>query len=926
MAESNSRRERDLVLDPISYVYVQDLTKGRVDVHVGPHKTSLSNTDQPVIFDSRRKSFVEANLDEAIQKCIIAPEGWYIVLKNPSSDEKLPHPIGGNTSPPDLAIGNKVNIPGPVSFPLWPGQMTRTVQGHHLRSNQYLLVRVYNEKSAQDNWDQAVIKPAADSQPVPVTPITAAVDALKDDASEDVRKKAEAKDLKATETVQKKADTKKATETSSGDSPSLRVMGDVKPEDLGVGNLFIIEGTGVSFYIPPTGIEVVPDDDGSMVRQAVTLESLEYCILLDEDGEKRYERGPSVVFPKPTEKFMANTGGNEKFRAIELNEVSGVYLKVIKPYKEGNKQYKEGDELFITGNEQMIYFPRPEHAIIKYGEEKIHFAVAIPEGEARYIMSRLHGDIKLKKGPCMYLGDPRKEVIIKRILKPSQVDLWFPGNDEAKQHNEVLNEVLLSNKGNYLSDKDYETTVSASIGAEKLGTRAMYAGRKGLTADTFMGDEVNRRKKFTQPRSITLDTKYDGAVMIDVWTGYAIKIVSKSGDRRVVVGPKTVLLQYDESLEAFELSTGKPKNTDTVMSDVYLRVQNNKISDIISAETKDPCEISIKVSYRVNFEGKPEKWFDVDNYVKFLCDHVRSIVKNTIRKMSIQEFNADPYDIVRDAIIGKPVLVEEAVYDRPETAEGEEQAAQELVTPAVYGPRPGRPFEENGMRIYEVEVLTIRIQDRDIQKMIDEGQKNAVRQAIEVTSAEENLKAESQKEDIKVELATKRDGANEVLNKLDKKDIERDRSRILELEKTEDAIESSRQDRETAATAHETKLVELKREAKRLDLELADSFEGKKLARVIQELQERANSAVKRGQVVQPELVAALQALAQTGALESMAEHLAPLSLVKGQSLAGVLSSLLEGSPLEGFLGRLDNMKLGRPPLEDLDDYEANSQ
>ena len=30
--------------------------------------------------------------------------------------------------------------------------------------------------------------------------------------------------------------------------------------------------------------------------EAVTLERLEYCILLDEDGNKRYIRGPAVVF------------------------------------------------------------------------------------------------------------------------------------------------------------------------------------------------------------------------------------------------------------------------------------------------------------------------------------------------------------------------------------------------------------------------------------------------------------------------------------------------------------------------------------------------------------------------------------------------------------------------------------------------------
>ena len=54
-----------------------------------------------------------------------------------------------------------------------------------------------------------------------------------------------------------------------------------------MGKNMIIQGTDVSFYIPPTGIEVVPDRRGQYVRDAV-LERLEYCILLNEDGNKRY--------------------------------------------------------------------------------------------------------------------------------------------------------------------------------------------------------------------------------------------------------------------------------------------------------------------------------------------------------------------------------------------------------------------------------------------------------------------------------------------------------------------------------------------------------------------------------------------------------------------------------------------------------------
>ena len=51
----------------------------------------------------------------------------------------------------------------------------------------------------------------------------------------------------------------------------------------------------------------------------------------DKDGNKRYIKGPDVVFPEPTERFVEKNG-SRKFKAIELNEISGIYLKVIAPY------------------------------------------------------------------------------------------------------------------------------------------------------------------------------------------------------------------------------------------------------------------------------------------------------------------------------------------------------------------------------------------------------------------------------------------------------------------------------------------------------------------------------------------------------------------------------------------------------------------
>ena len=133
---------------PINYLV--SLYTPHIVAYVGPYKTSMANTDQPVTFDESSKRFIDCNLEEAIKTFTTVPEGWYVVLKNPPRDNKQPT-TGTANNQPNLDIGRKVNLPGPAFFSLWPGQMVRVIKGHRLRSNQYLLVRVYEEEQARKN-------------------------------------------------------------------------------------------------------------------------------------------------------------------------------------------------------------------------------------------------------------------------------------------------------------------------------------------------------------------------------------------------------------------------------------------------------------------------------------------------------------------------------------------------------------------------------------------------------------------------------------------------------------------------------------------------------------------------------------------------------------------------------------------------------
>jgi major vault protein len=399
--------------------------------------------ERPVIFNPSTKRFEPCGLEQAVQQSAIAPEGYYLILKNPS--QRADHPTPGGVLPsPDLEVGRKINITGPCAFALWPGQIAKLVQGHHLRSNQYLVVRVYNEDEARKNWGKAVIKPAA----------------------------------------------------TDGASPDSAGSIGRAPADLTVGKLLIIKGTDVSFYIPPTGVGVVPDEQSLYVRDALTLERLEYCILVDQNGKKRYERGPQVVFPEPTETFVQKEG-QRKFRAIELNEIQGLHIKVIAPYTDGGKQYREGDEIFITGKQTAIYFPREEHSLVRYDGRDKHFAVAVPAGEARYVMNRKTGEIHMTMGPAMLLPNPVDEVIVRRVLSEGECQAWYPGNEDVLAYNRSLRQLAVTaptTRAGVVSEGEVQRSQQKGGRQQVPASQAVAMDASSVSRDTraIVGDVLER--------------------------------------------------------------------------------------------------------------------------------------------------------------------------------------------------------------------------------------------------------------------------------------------------------------------------------------------------------------------------------------------------------------------------------------------------
>ena len=783
-------RQRDLVLSTNEFCFIQSKTNGQIKTYTGPIMVTISQQESMVVFNNKTKRFEETgDFEKARQIFTSAPEGWYVVLKNPAKDSTHPDAAKAMNSP-ELNIGKKINVAGPCSFSLYPGQMTKVIQGHRLRSNQYLIARVYDADAASKS-------------------VATIVDA-------------EGKEVETTATK------------------------------YFVGQLLVIKGTEVSFYMPPTGIEVIADN-GEYVRDAVTLERLEYVILKDESGSKRYVSGPSVVFPEPTETFVesGNKRGGVIFRALELSPISGIYVKVIADYEDETGKHKTGEELFITGNDQMIYYPRPEHALIQYDGKYMHHAIAIPEGEGRYVLNRLTGDIKTVTGPAMYLPDPRTEVVVKRKLSKRECELFYPGNREVLEYNQGLSEIATeklarSGKANAITDA-INCAYSTANATDSLAIFEATAN-------------ISRGVSYTKPRTITLDTKYDGVVSIDVWTGYAVCVVSKSGKREVVVGPATRLLDYDETLQPFSTSEG-----DTV----FLKLNNNKITDVINAQTSDYVDVQVKLTYNVDFNGDKSKWFEVDNYTRFVTDYMRNAIKIAIKDYDIQNFYANSTAIIRTEVLDEETGV--------------------------------HTFKNNGAVITDVEVVSVSV-ERSVAELLEQHQEEILSKSLELADADAKMQVVTALAEVE-----KKEADLAAANKLYKLELDQ------KFKEEQLAKEEAIKDKLRAASAAENKAkadmqevlamineAELARKKAVQDAEIAHE---KELA-AIEETKQKAYAAtvVEMLGAIQPGLIEAMQGSTNAELANGIGQAVAPYAIAGGQDISTVVSQMLRGTTMEDVL------------------------
>lgn len=561
----------------------------------------------------------------------------------------------------------------------------------------------------------------------------------------------------------------------------VRVYERIEGDPAAIGTERIIKGSEVSFYLPKTGLEVLPDSSGSYVRNAVSLLDGQYCVLRGPRGQRRFVRGPGVVFPEAWEEFVTLQNARV-FAAYAMRKDKGLHVRVVKTFeaKAGEQvapgTYTAGQELFLSGREGFFF---PTEALEVLGEVA---SIPLAEKEAIYVRELATGQIRTIAGPAAFLPDPTKVQVVQRPLDPETVKRW---------------------------------------------------GLKG----------------------------YDGkrAPAITIPPSYAVLVTAKTR-REVVKGPQVRILDFDEELGVLALSTGTPKTDAATLPTCFLLVDGNKVSDRLEVRTNDHVQLEVRLSYRVSFASTSgtddARWFNVSNYVALLCDHLGSLVRAAVRSTPIERFHAGSTEILRSAVLGEK--------------KGDK--------------RTGREFEENGMLVYDVEVLEVQILDGDVDQLLTDAQRSAI--SSEVARKKEELR-----------LVTEQ--AKHVVDRAVFEAQRQTQHAELELEAARRALLSAKAEAKVEAARIET-LGKAKTDADALELSSQAQAAAKTRHAEVEQRALAAQVDAFRAQMeaMQPELIATLKSLGNQQLAASLTQHLGPLAILGGESVADVASRLLASLPV----------------------------
>ncbi|MBX3187500.1 MAG: hypothetical protein KF819_10820 [Labilithrix sp.] len=861
-----------------SFLWSLNETSGEILMHVGPTEFTPSANDR-IVRSNDRGGFEQAPMEA--RPFVMARDGEYVVLSNPVIGGALDDAakngafIAGGNKEKELVSGTKRIIPGPCSFPLWPGQSAEVRPAHKLGANQYLLVEVVGEIEERAPYYRLVIESAGLSS------------AVIDQGGE------------------------------AESAPRSVPAGPTADGSLRLGQRIVIQGRHTQLFIPPSGIEIVPpieesepkesDPDDAIAalppdiaqecvklvtlvrdgvsakqfstikselrhrqdlplahraivlaaldqafesrqhagkrvdrdrqrstgpadpyaRRAVVLGPKEFCILFDADGNPRIVRGPARVFPGPHDTFLQRGSRRRVYDAFELAEQQALWLRIITPIGRerlakhlppgivlDREEYDAGSELIVRG-QPSVFFPFIEAEVVNPTTREPHVG---NDHEAVIIDA---------------IGIDQKSGIYVRDLRTGMVK-------------------TVRGETSYLIDPRAEEQVQRRVPRESWN---LWVSHGAMKSDEAMSA--------TTP----------WALSIVVPNNEACLITSRAG-RRVEVGPKIVLLDYEEQLLPLRLSKGPSKDGHITITTCFLRVQGARVADTFEVESSDFVKLKLKLGFTGRFEGDREAWFSVDDPVKLLADTVRARLREIAREQPLARLVRDMGKIIKSTLFGGEAVLR---------------------------------FEENGMVIDACELLDLRIVDPALAELFASAQRETVKLQITDDQATRRLESERHQDLVDAEEHAIVRGA--VARKAESRIVDAASDHEVELKKLElkfalGDVELARQQAQ-AVTQLEEELRAASRRAethvscRRKEAEVEEAHLSKVTELELERARALAEAEAVRLKAIQPELVGALHAAADAEVMKAAATNMNLVSLLGGKSPQELFEHVVKGTPLE---------------------------
>ena len=893
-------------------------SSGEVHTHVGPTEFTPSANDR--IVRTNERNVLEPAPQLEARPFVVVRDGEYVVLSNPIRGDSSDDAPNGSYSPgankeKELLLGATKIIPGPCGFPLWPGQSAEVRQAHKLGGNHYLLAEVVGALDERSRYARLVIESAGLSGAV--------IDAGEEPTS--------GAPTMATGAVAQ-AGVGGPVSAASAASGSRQLV---------LGQRIVIQGRHTPLFIPPTGVEVVPpleemeanggDKDGAALsalsvsaqqecarlvgqvqagmsakqfstlknelrhrpdlssgekailltaldasfdergsgpkvrgrnervdsrtrspidpyaRRAVVLGPKEFCVLFDADGNARIVRGPARVFPGPYDAFLQRGSRRRIYDAYELAEHQALWLRLISPIKReqlaqhlppgvtlDQESYAPGHEFIVRGR-PSVFFPFNEAEVISPTTGEPH-------------VGNDHDNVVLEA-----IGIDQKSAIYVRDLRSGIVK-------------------TIRGETSYLVDPRSEEHVHRRVPRDQWNLMVAHAEpHKAASSDAFV----------TTPWALSILVPNNEAAL-----------VTSPHRRRVEVGPKVVLLDYDEQLAPLRMSRGPSKDGSNTLATCFLRYQGSRTSDTFDVESADLVRFRVRVGFKGHFEGEPVAWFQAEDPVKLMADTARARVREAARAETANRLLKDFPQVVRGALLPNG---------------------------------GGLKFAENGMVIDAVDVLAVQVLDSELAQLFASAQQDVVKLQISEEMAVRRLTAKRQLEDISAQESaleaekTKR-RAQAGLLEADSSHAVSLRVAQLESEREHAALEREHAQRKRGldfelAARRAALEVDLLRtvqeaEAQAKASEMIHAAEHKhrgQLARIEAELARAvAEADAVKLQAVQRELVGALHAAADSEVMKAAATNMNLVSLLGGKSPAELFSQILRGTPLARTVRGMD--------------------